>query len=122
MTILENFQAAAERLFSTFEELLVSATYVQESSSYVAGGNNVITQVEYPIRLVLDDSRSTLTLQAVATIAPDVAFKSVRYLMITSELPVAAQAKDSIKVGSETKIILAVEVDPGGVITTLYVG
>jgi len=122
MTILENFQAAAERLFSTFEELLVSATYVQESSSYVAGGNNVITQVEYPIRLVRDDSRSTLTLQAVATIAPDVAFKSVRYLMITSELPVAAQAKDSIKVGSETKIILAVEVDPGGVITTLYVG
>lgn len=122
MSILEDFEAAAVEIFNTFDSLLVNATYVRETSDYIAGGNTVLTTTEYPIRLVRDEGRSTLTLQSVGSVAEDVTFNSLKYLMITKELSVTAQVKDKVKVGDSCKVILHIDVDPGEVITTLYVG
>ena len=116
MTIKENFQAAAVRLFDTFESVLVDAEYIQQSSTYAAGGNLTLTDTSYTIRLLRDTKNLTLTL------AQDFPRDAVKYLMITAELPVVPKVKDQIKIGTEVKSIVSVEADPGDIITTLHVG
>jgi len=112
----EDFQAVAVRLFNSFEDFVFDAVYIQESSSYVAGGNLSAAAMEYPVRLLRDNKNITLTL------AGDIPWDSVKYLMISSELPVPAQVKDKVRIGTETKTIVAVDPDPGDIITILYVG
>lgn len=112
----EDFQAVAVRLFNTFGDFVIDATYIQETSSYVAGGNLTAAAQEYPIRLLRDNKNITLTL------AGDIPWDSSKYLMIASELPVTPNVKDKIRIGSETRAILAIDPDPGDIITILYVG
>lgn len=115
-TLKENFQAAAVRIFNTFGSLIINATYLQEASNYVAGGNLTATTTSYAIRLIRDERRAELTL------ATDIPRNAVKYLMITAELPIPAVVNDRIQIGSDIKSIVAVETDPADAVTILYLG
>ena len=116
MSIKSNLQAAAINLFNTFESMIINATYKKEESTYAPGGNNVITTTEYSVRLIRDTRRLELTLSM------DIPRDAVKYMLITSELAVPVEAKDRITVGGETKSIVAVETDPGDIVTVFYAG
>lgn len=116
MTIKDDFQVAAVELFNTFESFIINAVYTRETSSYVAGGNNVVASEDYPLRLIRDEKSITLTL------ATDIPWDARKYLFITTELPVVPKVKDKIKIGTEVKSIVSVEADPGDIISVIYVG
>ena len=116
MSVKTELQAAAVEIFDAFKSISIDAVYIQESSTYVAGGNLSITSVEYPIRLIRDTRRVDLTL------ATDIPRDAKRYMMIVAELPVPATEKDRIRIGVSTQSIIAVEDDPGDIIAMLYVG
>ncbi len=122
MSLRDTFEAAALKLFNTFEDFIIDATYVQGSSAYVPGGNNVVTSVEYSVRVIRDDIRSTLTLKSVGSVADDVTFNAMKYLMITSELAVTPMVKDKLIIDGVSKTIVAIESDPGDIVTILFVG
>ena len=122
MTILEDFESAAIEIFETFESLIIAGTHIMETSTYVAGGDNVVTRTNYPVRLIRSTSKSTLTLQSVGSVAEDVTFKSEKYLAVTSELTVIPKVKDKILIGTNTKVILSIESDPGDVVQVFFLG
>lgn len=115
-TLKDKFQAAAVKIFDSFGSLIINATYIQDDPGYVAGGNLSSTATEYSIRLIRDMRRQELTL------ATDIPRDAIKYMMVTAELPVTPKIKDKIRVGSETKAILAVDTDPADAVTLLWVG
>jgi hypothetical protein len=116
MTLKTDFEAAAVEIFNTFESLIKNATYIEQNSTYAAGGNLSLTENQYSIRLIQDSNDSTLML------ATDVRKDAIKYLMITAELPVKPKVKDQILLGTERKSIVSVETDPGDIIQIIWVG
>ena len=116
MSVLSELQAAAVEIFDSFESLIINATYIQETSTYVAGGSSTVTQTEYPIRLIRDTRREELGL------ATDIPRDAKKYMAIVADLAVTAEAKDKIKIGTQIQSIIAVDNDPGDVVVILYVG
>lgn len=115
MTVKEDFQAAAVEIFNSFESMIIDGVYVQQTSGYAAGGNLSITPTEYPVRLLRDQKNVTLTL------AQDIPLSAEKYLAITADLPVAAKVKDKVRIGADWKVIVAVDSDPGDIITVMYI-
>jgi hypothetical protein len=115
MTLKTDFQAAAVEIFNTFESLIFDGTYVQETSTYQAGGNQAVTRTEYAVRLIRDEKNITLTL------AQDIPLNAKKYLMLTAELAVTPQIKDKLIVDGVESAIIQVEADPGDIVTILYV-
>ena len=116
MSVLTEMQAAAVEIFDAFESMVINATYIQESSTYIPGGDITVASTEYSIRLIRDTRRAELAL------ATDIPRDAKKYLLIVAELDVVAQAKDKIRIGTQTQSIIAVENDPGDVVAVIYVG
>jgi hypothetical protein len=116
MTLKTDFEAAAVEIFNTFESLIKTATYIEQSSAYAAGGNLTVTETTYPVRLLQDTNDQTLML------ATDVRKDAIKYMLITAELPVKPKVKDQILLGTERKSIVAVSTDPGDIIQVIWVG
>lgn len=114
MTIKEDFQAAAVEIFNTFESLIINGFYVQQTSSYVAGGNLSTSDTEYAVRLLRDEKNITLTL------AQDIPLDAEKYMLITAELAVPAKVKDKVRIGTDWKTVVAVDSDPGDIVTVMY--
>lgn len=114
MTLKEDFQAAATEIFDVFESVAIQAIYVQQSSTYVAGGNQVVTEIEHTVRLIKDTDKGS----AVREQATEVLKAEITYLMITSELPVVPNTKDYIEIDGFRRAILAIESDPANIVTT----
>lgn len=114
MTLKDDFQSAAVELFDTFDSVAVAAIYIQQSSTYVAGGNQAVTEIEHTIRLIKDIDKGS----AVREAATEVLKAEITYLMITSELPVTPDTKDYIQIDGFRRAILAVESDPANIVTT----
>ncbi len=116
MTLKQNFQAAAVRIFDTFESLIVTAYYLGGDAIYTAGGDLTVNETRREIRLLRDTKNLTLTLSS------DIPRDSIKYLMITTELPIVPKLRDRIEINGEVKSIVALDADPGDIITILYVG
>ncbi len=117
MTLKDEFTAAAVEIFNEFEDILVTAVFIQQSSSYVAGGDLINVPKEYSnIRLLKVKQRTTLSL------ATDVPKDSIEYLLLVSELSVSPKVKDSLRINGIVKPILAVEYDPADVTASLFIG
>ncbi|MCP4256814.1 MAG: hypothetical protein GY774_04705 [Planctomycetes bacterium] len=115
-TIRERLAASAEKLFMTFESVVIAAEYVQSSAEYVAGGDLQEQSTTYEVRLIRSTKETTLH------ISGDIPLGAEKYLMLASDLPVEIRSKDFILIDSVYKAIVSFDSDAGDIVNIIYTG
>ena len=88
-------------------------TYIRRTTTYVAGGNNVVNESSYPIRVIIDGWTGRSTIDA------DVKDAELNFMIVTDELPVVASTKDMFDWDGKLWTILTWEKDPADA-TTIF--